>query len=334
MNSFKKIAFALVAAMGMSLIIATPASAAVSTTLTVGSTSVSATLADPALLPVPEANTVVDDNVLEIAMSGLEAGTTASAVATNGKIVTALATASTPVAANAGSSSASVNTGTGTTATFYVFTTNVSSGTVVVSYAGTTTTYYFKGVAGTLNSIALVTPDTVASGTTQKVTVAGYDVFGNAKGGATINLQVVTTTSTTSVLTTETETAGIKVLGAKTVDVAFPTSGVVTIIATATVATEVAGLTKPVSTVVKTVAIRDLAAELAATQAALSSEKAARAADKVAADKALADEKTAHEATKAALATATAQIAALNASITKLRSWVNALKALVKSLRK
>lgn len=345
MNSFKKIAFALVAAMGMSIIIATPASAAVSTALTVDGTSVSATSANPALIPVPEENTVTEDNTLEIDLSGLSAGTVVSAVASNGKIVTALATPSVPVAANAGSSSASVNTGTGNTATFYVFTTNASFGSVAVTYSGNTTTYYFKGVAGILNTIALTAPDSVASGTTQKVTVSGYDVFGNAKGGATISLQVVTTTSVTSVLTTETETAGTKVLGSKTVDVAFPTSGVVTLIATATVASQVDGLAKPVGTIVKSVSIRDLSAELAAVQAALVAEKAARAADKVAADKALADAVAAEKAVSAkaladAKAVADATIASLNAKIVSLQAtiarlynWIAKLKAVVASLR-
>ena len=318
MNSFKKIAVAMVAAMSIGTIIATPASAAVTTTLTVGSTTVTATSADPALIPVPEANTVVDANVLEIALAGLETGTAVSAVATNGKIVTALATTAAPVAANAGTTSVSINTGTGNSATLYVVTTSTNAGTVAVTYAGTTNTYYFKGIAGTLNTITLTGPDTVAAGTTQKVTVAGYDVFGNAKGNAAISLQVITSASTTTALTTETETiAGVKTLGAKTVDVAFPTSGTVTLVATATVASEVLGLVKPIGTVVKTVAIRDLAVELAASQAALTTEKAAHAAT---VEKSIADLKLATDKAHAYIANLKAWIVKLKASLAKAKA--------------
>ena len=118
-----------------------------------------------------------------------------SAVSTNGKIVTSLAA---PVTASAGSASASVNTGTGTTADFYVFTTSTAAGTVAVTVGANTTTYYFNGTAGALNTIALSAPTSGAAGTVQTITVSGYDVFGNAKGGASISLQYITPTASTT----------------------------------------------------------------------------------------------------------------------------------------
>jgi hypothetical protein len=230
-------------------------------------------------------------------LTGLDTGTVVSAVATNGKIVTALATVSAPVTASAGSSSASVSTGTGTTADFYVFTTTTAVGSVAVTVAGNTTTYYFQGTAGALNAIELAGASSGAAGTTYTATVKGVDVFGNAKGGASISLQVVTSTaSTTYSLTTDTAVA---TLGTKTQDVTLPASGTVRVIATATVASAVTGLATPVAVRVADVTVRDLAAELKSAQDALAAEKAARAADKVAADKALADALAANAATVA-----------------------------------
>lgn len=287
MNSFKKIAAALVATLAASTIIATPASATGNVALTVGATVVSATANDPALIPVPESNTIVDANVLEIALTGLETGTVVSATATNGRIVTALATTAAPVTASAGSATAVVNTGTGTTATLYVFTTNVNPGTVAVTRGGTTTTYHFRGVAGALHTIELSGASFAGSGTVYAATVRGLDVFGNAKGGAAINLQVVTNTaSTTYALTTDTATA---TLGTKRQEFTLPTSGTVRLVATANVAAAVTGLATPVGVRVADVTVRDFAAELAA-------EQAARQADKAAADKALADAVAAKDA--------------------------------------
>jgi hypothetical protein len=284
MNSFKKIALALVAAMTLSTIIATPASAA-NTVLTVGGNAAvgGTAAAAPVELPVPSDNSVDLSDALRINVSGLDTGTTVSAVATNGKIVTSLTA---PVTAAAGSSSVSVNTGTGNTADLFVFTTTNTAGSVAVTIGANTTTYYFRGLAGALSSIALSAPDSAGAGTNVDVKVTGYDVFGNLRSNATINLQVITAASSvTTPLLTDTVTA---TFGTKTQSVAIPASGKVTLVATATVAAAIPGLASPVGVAIKEITVRDLAGELAA-------EKAARAADKVAADKALADAKVASD---------------------------------------
>lgn len=296
MNSFKKLALAMVAAMTVGTLVATPASAAIATTLTVGGsapttngTSVAASIA----LPVPADNSVDSADALRIAITGLDTGTVVSAAATNGKIVTALATVAAPVTASAGSASASVNTGTGTTADFYVFTTTSAQGSVAVTIGANVTTYYFNGTAGALNTISVDAPTSGAAGTTATIKVSGYDVFGNAKGNASISLQYITpTTTTTYSLTTDTATA---TLGTKTQDVTLPASGSVTIVASATVASAVTGLTAPLGVVVKSAVVRDLATELAIVQAQLASAKA----DLANAQTALATEKAAHATTKA-----------------------------------
>jgi hypothetical protein len=315
MNSFKKIALGMVAAITLGTLVATPASAA-TTTLTVGGSSpatAGTTAATAIALPVPADNSVDSADALKIALTGLDTGTVVSASVTNGKIVTALATSVAPVTASAGSTSASVSTGTGTTADFYVFTTTTAAGSVAVTIGGNVTTYYFAGTAGALNTIALEAATSGAAGTTYTATVRGYDVFGNAKGNASVSLQYITpSASTTYSLTTDTATA---TLGSKTQDVTLPASGSVTLVATATVATAVTGLTAPLGVIVKTATVRDLASELAAVQsqlaianAQLAAEKAGRANDSATAASALA---AANAATaKANADAATAKIAA------------------------
>ena len=362
MNSFKKVALAVVATMTLGTLTVIPANATSGTaTLKVGGSSLGAgvglTAANPASLPVPADNSVDSADALQISISGLLNNTVATATATNGRIVSALATPTVPVTASSGSSSLSLNTGTGTTLDFYVFTTLATDGSVSVSIAGNTTTYYFKATAGALNSITLTAPATAAAGTNEKVTVAGFDVFGNPKGGSVINLQVITTTSTSTALTTDSSTTATTVIGTKSTDIVIPASGTVTLVATATVAPAYLGLTSPVGLVIKTVAVRDLLAELKAAQDALAAERAARAADKVAADtaaakaasdlvvanaeiaklkaeavvakvasdKALADSEKALADAKVAMASLTAQIDSLNKALIALKKKYNVM---------
>ena len=298
MNSFKKISVAIAAALAIGTMVGvTPATAA--TTLTVNSAAAvgGTTAVSPVEIPVPDQNNVLVSKALTIVVDSLANNTVVTASATNGKILTTIGTVSAPVVATAGSATASVNTGSGVTATFYVFTTSTKSGSVVVTVGGTSTTYYFKGSAGALNAITMTTPDTAAAGTTQKVVLGAYDVFGNAIGGASVSLQVVTSVaSTTTVHTTETATATTAVLGLKTVDVSVPATGTLTLVATATVASAVTGLPTPVGVIVKSVTIRDLATELASVQAQLAAEKLAHEATKTAANLALATAIADHKA--------------------------------------
>ena len=328
MKSFKTIALAMVAAVTLSTLVVSPASAAITTTLTVGGNAAvgGTAVSSPVALPVPADNSVDAADALKIALTGLDTGTVVSAVATNGKIVTAVTSGSATVSASAGASSVSVNTGTGTTADLFVFTTTTATGSIAVTVAGNTTTYYFQGTAGALNAIELAGATSGAAGTTYTATVRGVDVFGNAKGGATITLQSITNTALTSyTLTTDTVTA---TLGSKTQDITLPASGTVRLVATATVAAAVTGLATPVSVRVLDVTVRDLAAELAAknaelatANAALAAEKAAHdATKKAAADAASASAKAAVDAKAAADKALADAVAAKDAEITKLKA--------------
>jgi len=295
MNSFKKVTLIIAAALTSTMLVS-PAANAATTTLTVaGSAATGGTVATaPVALPVPADNSIDAADALKIAITSVDTGTAVSAVATNATIVPALATSTAPVTASNGSSALTINVGTGTTADFYVYTKTTTVGTVVVTIGGNSTTYYVQGTAGALNSITLTAPTSGAAATSATLKVSGYDVFGNLKGGATINTLVSSNgAATASALTTDTAVATV---GTKEQTVTLPASGSVVVTAYATVATAVTGLAAPVGSVVATIAVRDLAGELAAknaelavANAALAAEKAGRAADKVAADKAIAD---------------------------------------------
>jgi hypothetical protein len=307
MNSFKKVSLIIAAALTSTMLVSPAAQANAGTvTLTVaGSAATGGTVVGtPVSLPVPADNSIDAADALKIAVTSVDTGTTVTAVATNATIVPALAAAGSPVTASSGSSTLSVATGTGTSADFFVYTKSTAVGTVAITRAGTTTVYYVQGSnsAATANSIALSAPASGAAGTSQVLKVSAFDVFGNPKGGVTINTLVSSNgVATATALTTDTATA---TLGTKEQTVTLPASGSVVVTAYATVATAVTGLAAPIGAANATIVVRDLASELAIANAALASERAGRAADKVAADKALADAKVASDI---ALATAKAE---------------------------
>jgi hypothetical protein len=297
MNSFKKVSLIIAAALTSTMLVATSASAATTTLTVAGTAATGGTVSTtPVALPVPADNSIDAADALKIAVTSVDTGTAVTAVAVNATIVPALATSTAPVTASSGSSSLTINTGTGTTADFYVYTKTTAVGTVVVTVGGNSTTYYVQGTAGALNSITLTAPASGAAATIATLKVAGYDVFGNLKGGATINTLVSASGAATATgLTTDTAVA---TLGTKEQTVTLPASGSITVTAYATVATAVTGLSAPVGSVVATVVVRDIAGELATknaelavansalavANAALAAEKAGRALDKVAAD--------------------------------------------------
>ncbi len=319
MISLKKIALVCAAAL-TSTVLLVPSANANTLTLTVnGSAATGGTAATaPVALPVPADNSVDLADVLKIAVTNLETGTVVTAVATNATLVPAVATSTTPVTSSSGTASLSINTGTGTTADIFVYTKTTAVGSIAVTIRGNTTTYYVQGTAGALNAIALTAPESAAAGSTQSLKVTGYDVFGNLKGGSSINAVVSNGSSATATtLTTDTVTA---TNGTKTFDVVMPAAGQVTVIVYATVASAISGMSTPVGSVSKNIAIRDLAGELAAVQAALAAEKVGRAADKAAYD--------------SATATATKQIADLTATIVTLQKSISDLKAMYNKLAK
>ena len=289
MNSFKKIALAMVAAMTTATIIATPASAAVMTVAVslnnVANTTNSA-ITDPASLPVPADNSVDAADALKF-VATVDAGTSVTAVATNATIVSALHTSAAPVGASSGSSSLTIATGTGTTATFYVYTKTTAIGTVVVNNGGTTLTYYVQGTAGKINTLTVSAPTAGAAGTKQDITVTATDTFGNKVSGKSITATVFAATAT---LDTATATTGATLsdFGVAKFVATLPATGTRSLITFApttssdATSADVVGLPARALAPFAEIAVRDLVSELAAEKAALAAEKAALAAEKAA----------------------------------------------------
>lgn len=309
MNSFKKIALGLVAAMTLGTLVATPASAAVMTvavTLDGAANTTASAIATPAALPVPADNTVDAADALKF-VATVDAGTSVSVTATNATIVTALHSVAAPVSASSGSSSLTIATGTGTTATFYVYTKTTAVGSVVVTNQGTTLTYYVQGTAGKIRKLSVSAPVNGAAGTKQDVTVTATDAFGNKVSGKSVTASVFANTATLDSATATTGTT-LSDFGVATFKVTLPATGTRSLITFAPTtagdadATVVAGLPAAELAPFAEIAVRDLVSELAA-------EKAAKAA----ADKALADA-LAKAAADAATAKAEADAAAVKAA--------------------
>ncbi len=266
MTSLKKPLIAIASAMVLAATtLVAPANAATAA-LTVNATAVATaptTAANAVALPVPADNSVDATDALKIALTGVATGSNVVATATDALLLTTL----TGATASSGSATVTIATGTGTTADIFVFTKTTKTGTVAVTADGVTTTYYVKGTAGALNTIKVDAP-TAALGTTAKVNVTGTDVFGNAVSGSAVALQVVSATATN----TYSITSGAD--GVATKELTGLTVGSYDLIATATVATAVTGLTAPTGFVRGTLKVVDLAALVAEKDAELAIAKA------------------------------------------------------------
>jgi len=309
MNSFKKIALAVVAAMTLGMVAVAPANATVMTvavTLDGTANTTNGVIATPATLPVPADNTIDAADALRF-VATVAAGTSVSAVATNATIVSALHTSAAPVGASSGSSSLTIATGTGTTATFFVYTKTTAIGTVVINNGGTTLTYYVQGTAGKINNLTVSAPSAGAAGTKQDIVVTATDAFGNKVSGKSITATVF---ASTAVMDTATVTTGATLtdFGTATFKATLPTTGTRSLITFApttssdAVAAAVVGLTAPTLAPFAEIAVRDLVSELAAEKAAKDAALAAKAIADAAVVKAAADAVAAKAASDAALA--------------------------------
>jgi hypothetical protein len=332
MNSFKKIALAVAAAMTLGTVAAAPANA---NTMSVVATTWKSTLStpafdDPATLgtslttaiarPVPADNTIDNTDVVRL-VATVTAGTSVTATATNATIVSALHSTPAPVGASSGSSSLTVATGTGTTATFYVYTKTTAIGTVVITNGPVTVTYYVQGTAGAVNNLSVSAPASGAAGTKQDILVTATDVFGNKISGASITATVFAATAIMDTATVTVPTGStLSDFGVAKFTATLPTTGTRSLImfapATSTTVSsaDVVGLTARTLAPFAEIAVRDLVSELAAEKAAKDAALAAKAvadaavlkaaadavAAKAASDKALADAKVAADAALAA----------------------------------
>lgn len=277
--NLKKTSIALITALTIGLTGMLPANANTQTlTIAGASASGGTTSATAVALPVP-GDTVTSSNALSISVSGVAAGTTVSATATNAFLLTTLTGATNA----SGSAAVTVNASTSGSVELFVFTKTTTVGSVVVTVGNTATTYFVKGTAGDVVRVALAAPASGLAGSTQSVVVSAFDRYDNAKGSATVSLIV----NSNGVITTPSATTGAA--GTASHVVTLPSTGslTVTAFAASSSATAVIAVTQP----------RNLQAEL----------------DKALAD--LAAEKTAHEATKAQLSSVSAELTALKAQI-------------------
>lgn len=311
MTSFKKTLIATASAVALlaTTLVAAPANAAVATALTIAGSAtatVGTSEATAIVLPVPADNSVDSTDVLDLAITGITAGDAVTVTATDATLIAAGTTGA--ITASTGSATLNIATGTGTTASFKVYTKTTKVGKVVVT-VGTATpvTYYVKGTAGALNTIALSAP-TAALGTTAKVTATGTDVFGNPVANATVALQAVSGTATN----TYSVTTDVK--GEATKELTGLAVGSYDLIATATVATAVTGLTAPTGFVRGTLKVVDLSALVAEKDAELAIAKGKVTA--LTADK---------DALTAKVADLTAKLALADAAATGNKAKYNAL---------
>jgi hypothetical protein len=309
MNSFKKIALAMVAAMTLGTIVATPASAAVMTvavSLDGTANTTASAIATPASLPVPADNSVDAADALKF-VATVDTGTSVSVVATNATIVSALHTSAAPVGASSGSSSLTIATGTGTTATFWVYTKTTAIGTVTVTKQCTTFTYYVQGTAGKINNLVVSAPATGAAGTKQDILVTATDVFGNKVSAKSITATVFAATATLDSATATTG-ATLSDFGVAKFTATLPATGTRSLIMFAPTTSsdassaDVVGLTARTLAPFAEITVRDLVSELAAEKAAKDAALAAKAISDAAVVKAAADAAAAKVAADAALA--------------------------------
>jgi hypothetical protein len=301
MNSFKKIALGMVAAMTLGTIVATPASANSVTLAVTTSVAGSGTAAAPFEIKVPSDNTVDTSTATASEFLTVQATVPTGAATTftaigNAKIVT---TTGSTVASTAGVTTLTV-TPAAETATVYVFTTSTAASALTVSVTGASRTIYLKGQAGPAYNVTLSVPTSGNIGGTATATANVSDVFGNA---------VATAPTFTAInATAGSATVDPLVVGRYTSTVTLPTTAGTAAVGASITATAVATLTE---------ANADLAAE-----------KAARDADKAAAAKALADAVAAEKAkADAAAVTAAADLVKANAEIAKLKAEAVTAKA-------
>jgi hypothetical protein len=303
MKSINKLSLVIAAALAGTVLTSVSASAA-TTTLSVGGTTVTTgTVAtNPTVLPVPSDNKVDSADALKVSISGSDiTGISITAVATNATIVTALHTDTASVTSNSGASTVTIATGTGTTAEFYVYTKTTNAGTVVVSFAGTSVTYYVKGSAGAAYNLSLTAPDTLNTNTSTKIYAKTTDIFGNP-----------VTTSTPSVTSIGATVGSVSVSDTATGTFAFDLSAPTTVgtigLSVGITATDISGLAAAAKTSTKFIAVTNLADALASANAQIAALNAQLAAANLA--KANADAAAAKAVADLATAKATADIAA------------------------
>lgn len=285
--TIKKIAIVAIAALTIGTLSSVPANAAINAALSVNSVAVDSgnTATDPVLLPVPADNSVDVTDAVKIVVSDLANNTSVNIVATNVTLTTALATVDAPVTATSGSQSYTLNSLATNSVAVYAYTRSTTVGSVSVTVGGNTTTYYLKGVAGPLKTLALTAPAAGIGEKTVDVVVGGVDVFGNATvADATLSLNTNGIVTNGDVVTGNTYTLTLPASG--TLKVSVYADGVVEVskvIAARNLLAEIAD---------KDAKIATLEAQIATLTGKLTVATSDAAAAKIVSDTTIADLKT------------------------------------------
>ena len=295
---------AVVAGLLLSFLSAIPAQAAATVALSVNGVAITTATSSstPASVSVPSDNSVDAADAVRFSLTGVDTGSTVTVAATNAFVVSTLSTTLNPVRSTSGVTSASYNVGTGTTSEFFAYTKSNTLGTIVITNAGSTFTYYLKGTAGPAYTLAYTAPTTPYTSTISKQSATVTDVFGNLVVGVTPTLALINLTSTTPTATNAD--------GVSDFTITYPSAPGQSALSITIAATDVVGLQAAVKSITAFITVADAAgalaaekaaraAEKAASDAALAAEKAARATEKATADAALASEKAGRAADKA-----------------------------------
>lgn len=303
MNSFKKIAFVIAAALTSTMVLA-PSSNAAPLAVTVASAPNTTTAAVPYSVSVPSTNVIDAGHSVALAATA-DTGTSVSFVASAAvKLVTALNTVDAPKNVTSGISSFSTLSA-GSALTVYAYTTSSTIGSVTITNGAYSTIVYIKGNAGPAARVSATVPGSVAVNTAPTVSVSVVDVFGNPVASEEVVVTLIGATFHDGYVTKELRTASVTslpgvtpatVLGSASTTLSPVSAGNVTVVATdARIADTAIGLPLAVKSAYITFPVSDLDAQISALKAELAAEKAGRAADKVAADKAALDAKNASD---------------------------------------
>ena len=284
----------LVGGLFLSLIGASPASAVPTIVLSINGVVISTASVSttPASIAVPSDNSVDAGDSVHFFLTSVDAGTTVTVTATNSFIVPAVSTTLNPVKSSSGVTSASYSVGTGTTSDFFAFTKSTGLGTITITNAGNTFTYYIRGTAGPAYTVAYTPNAKPFTSTLVKQSVKITDVFGNTVAGVTPTLSLINLTSTTP---TSSNADGISEF-----TLTYPSTAGKSALSVSIPAVDVVGFDPAVKAISTFIDVTDANGEIATATAALAAEKAARTADKAAADKAATDAATAAAAALAA----------------------------------
>ena len=295
--SKKLIAVASAAALALTAFVAVPSMAAAGDYSVTVTTKIAGTGADATTnaitVNVPTGDvirasaTTTDTTALTITVATTTATGSVTATSTGGiKLLTAAELAATTTTSKTGAQTLSMAAASHS-AVFHAYTTSTTGGTLTVSNGGNTTTLYVKGVSANGYNIALSGPSIASKGVAYSFTAVVKDMFGNPTTGLLAGNFVSTglgafAASPTETVTESTATPGTYTIKLLAADAAGTGAGLLSVVLTTKVYTEVDAFGDLVDTATISVNSSDPATTISALQAqvtALTTQVAALTSD-------------------------------------------------------